>query len=68
MPESDTIKCPACGVEIPLEQHGRKLIARHACEGLPEREVYEENPPTQAQVDKAEKQAQTEKAAAKEKK
>lgn len=51
----DTIKCPACGVEIPLIQHGRKTIARHACMGLPERDVYESTPATQAMLDRAER-------------
>jgi hypothetical protein len=60
-----TIKCPACGAEIPLLTHGRKIIARHACLGLPEREVYEENPPTTAQAAKVD---QAEHAAAKDKK
>jgi hypothetical protein len=60
--ETDTIKCPACGAEIPVETHGRKRIARHACLGFPEREVYEETMPTLAQLEKAEKaEAATEK-------
>jgi predicted RNA-binding Zn-ribbon protein involved in translation (DUF1610 family) len=42
---ASTIPCPACGVEIPLVQRGRLLVARHACLKLPERDVYEENPP-----------------------
>lgn len=63
--ELGTIKCPACGAEIPLLAHGRKTIARHDCLGLPWREVYEDNPPTAAQAERIEK---AEKSAAKESK
>lgn len=38
---SNTINCPACGKPIPLQVQGDKLVARHACKGQPERDVYE---------------------------
>lgn len=58
MPTSDEpnmIDCPACGKPIPTETHGRKTIARHACQSLPEREVYDSTPATQAMLDRAER-------------
>jgi hypothetical protein len=53
MDELGTIDCPACGKPIPLASHGRKIIARHDCLGLPLRDVYESTPPTQAELDRA---------------
>jgi hypothetical protein len=45
-----TINCPACGAPgVPLVERGRLIVARHACLGLPERDVYEENPPEQVE-------------------
>jgi hypothetical protein len=40
-----TIACPACGVEIPLLALDGKLVARHACNNIPERDVYETDAP-----------------------
>lgn len=65
--EPNMIDCPACGKSIPTETHGRRTVARHACKGQPEREVYDSVELTPAQLEKAEAQAEVSEPASKKK-